>query len=146
MWSSSAALTIKDYVHCATTTGQRRWHRSKQVKWHSWTNSDWAPCGALTRATSDHPGRNGGRFCTRYGYGGNRVRRIRVLPVQAHRRSCTLNLRVSTGGRNVHSSIGSTSTEVLVLIGSGVSYMFEAVLRRGLQLRGSGTASRKLGG
>ena len=52
--------------------------------------------------------------CTRSGYGGklNRVQRIRVLPVQAHRGSSDLNLRVSTGGRNVHRGTGSTSTEV----------------------------------
>ena len=82
--------------------------------------------------------------CTRYGYGSIRVQRIRVLPVQAHRRSSGLNLRVSTGGRNVHRGTGSTSTEVLVPLGSGVTYMIGAVLRRGLQLRRSSTASRKL--
>eukprot|EP01050_Picozoa_sp_SAG11_P046720 SAG11_NODE_24058_length_378_cov_3.559140_1_plen_100_part_01 len=39
---------------------------------------------------------------TRYGYGNVRVQRVRVQQVQAHRRSSGLNLRVSTGGRNVH--------------------------------------------
>ena len=68
-----------------------------------------------------------------------------LTPVQAHRRSSDLNLRVSTGGRNVHRGTGSTSTEVSVLLGSGVTYKIGAVLRRALQLRRSSTASRKLG-
>eukprot|EP01050_Picozoa_sp_SAG11_P012028 SAG11_NODE_1311_length_5234_cov_4.354820_5_plen_95_part_00 len=65
------------------------------------------------------------KTCTRYGYGGIRVRRIRVLPVQTHMRSSGLNLRVSTGGRNVHRGTGSTSTEVSVLLGSDVTYIFD---------------------
>eukprot|EP01050_Picozoa_sp_SAG11_P014105 SAG11_NODE_1705_length_4412_cov_5.951078_1_plen_325_part_10 len=71
--------------------------------------------------------------CTRYGYGSIRVQRVRVqqvraLPVQAHKRSSGLNLRVSTGGRNVHRGTRSTSTEVLVLPGSGVTYPATKVL------------------
>eukprot|EP01050_Picozoa_sp_SAG11_P010885 SAG11_NODE_1116_length_5800_cov_21.451149_3_plen_91_part_00 len=59
--------------------------------------------------------------CTRYGYGRVRVRRVRVLPVRAHRRSSSLKLRVPTGGLNVSRGTRSTSTEVTVSVLYGSS-------------------------